>query len=349
MPIFAPILRGTPPEPRSFDYPVEVTGWAQGGTFFRFQLQGTYDDAGVPVPEEICNRLEGIAPGTYISFDIEELRYNAHPGLGQNQNQIDYILAARACRPDLKFGYYSAFLQNANELVFPENGPYRQDRFDMSVANGGMDDLAAVVDFFAPRAYVVYYGPITDSNGDRVNGITANISPRWPPNSFYGFEEWKSYLGWQIDILRTRYPDTPIFPYIAPYTRTNNGEGVYAPPLDINDLFPLPYFEEMVDYTLDVADGAFFFDLVTGYVDENEITDVLIPRLNPLTSPPPEFNNMNISDCIYDQAYPDVYPDAHPCVDIITCSVEYIVTDGNGLESTSVISWQAEPSNDDTE
>jgi len=46
---------------------------------------------------------------------------------------------------------------------------------------------------------------------------------------------------------------------------------------------------------------------------------------------------MNISDCIYGEAYPDVYPDAHPCVDTVSCSVEYIVTDGNGLQSTSTI------------
>ena len=58
---------------------------------------------------------------------------------------------------------------------------------------------------------------------------------------------------------------------------------------------------------------------------------------------------MNISDCIYGEAYPDVYPDAHPCVDTIFCSVEYTVTDGSGLQSTSVISWQAEPPSDNAE
>jgi len=147
MPIFAPILRGTPPVPVGFNYHEVVTNWANGGTLFRNRLDETYDAAGVPIPDEICRVLEGIAPGSYVAIDIEELGYNDHPTPGNNRNQIDYVIAAKACRPDLFIGYFSAFIQSANELVHPANGPNRQAYEDNFVNNGGMDDLAAVVDF----------------------------------------------------------------------------------------------------------------------------------------------------------------------------------------------------------
>jgi len=84
-------------------------------------LDDTYESAGVPIQEEICNVLQDVLPGSYVSFDIEELGYNDHPTLGGNQNQIDYILAAKACRPDLIVGYYSGFIQSPNELAHPAN------------------------------------------------------------------------------------------------------------------------------------------------------------------------------------------------------------------------------------
>jgi len=109
----------------------------------------------------------------------------------------------------------------------------------------------------------------------------------------------------------------PLFPYVAPYTRTNNLAGAYAPPLDPTSLFPVPYFREMVDYVLDTADGAFFFDISAAdhaQSVEDEVLDVLTSSLNPLPTLPPAIDSgIDTSDCIYGEAYPDVYPDAHPC------------------------------------
>lgn len=54
---------------------------------------------------------------------------------------------------------------------------------------------------------------------------------------------------------------------------------------------------------------------------------------------------------VYCNSYLAAYPQVHPCIEEVSCSVEYIVTDGNGLQSTSVITWTSvavpDPPNDD--
>jgi len=244
------------PEGRRF---YDFEGWSNGATAFRErELPGTYDDNGDVVPEVLCEALEIFAPGTYVSFDIEELGFNILPREGQNQQQIDYILAAKQCRPDLKYGYFSAFGQTINPLRLPPGGEVRQTLLDV-LSEG--NDLAEVVDFIAPTSYVTYFGQITDSNGDGANGVPGFISDFWPPNQFYGFEEWAEYTSFIINNLQVY--NKPIFPYVAPYSILNNAAGEYNVGLSNDDLFEIPFFEQMVEHVLSLSEGLFFFDIAS--------------------------------------------------------------------------------------
>jgi len=246
---------GAPVGRRFYDF----DGWSNGATVYRGrELPGTYDDQGNVIPEALCEALQIFPPGAYVSFDIEELGYNVLPRTGQNQQQIDYILAAKQCRPDLKYGYFSTFGQTINALRLPPGGEVRQTLLD--VLSEGFD-LAEVVDFIAPAAYVLYHGQITNADGSGANGVPGFITDFWPPNQFYGFEEWAEYISFLINSLRVY--NRPIFPYVAPYTILNNAAGDYHVGLSNDDLFEIPYFDQMVEHVLSISEGLFFFDLAS--------------------------------------------------------------------------------------
>jgi len=249
-------LQGAPEGRRFYDF----DGWSNGATVYRGrELPGTYDDQGNVIPEALCEALQIFPPGAYVSFDIEELGYNVLPRTGQNQRQIDYILAAKDCRPDLKYGYFSAFGSTVNPLIFPSTSVNRTNLITNLLSEG--NDLAEVVDFIAPSLYVTYYGQLTDVNGERTNGVPPFAANLWPPNQFYGFEEWADYSSFVINSLRVY--NKPIFPYVAPYAIQNNAAGEYHVGLSNDDLFEIPYFEQMVEYILSLSEGLFFFDLAS--------------------------------------------------------------------------------------
>ena len=262
-----------------------VTGWANGGTIYRGDLDDepnpVYDtETGDVIPANLPARLANLPAGALCSVDIEAFGYNGSADTA-GQRQFDMMIECRAERPDCLWGYYSSFARSINSLTL---GPLNENwpsAMQQQVDNSG--PLAGYVDFLAPALYTPFVGVIKDEFGNSPNGVPSWISDNWPNNSSYGFPEWSDMALQRINMCKAY--GKPVYPYMSPYVVQMRDDGTWNVtdnPLD----FPyMGFWGEAVDFILENADGMIYFDLHTasgGHYTievEEEITAVLQSRI----------------------------------------------------------------------
>ena len=255
--------------------------FANGGNIFSGDMNDPpnpmYDIAnGDVIPANLPVRLANLPTGAVCSIDIEAFGYNDYANLA-GQRQFDMMTECRAVRPDCKWGYYSSFARTVNSAaVGPADAAAAQAFWNQVVDSA---ELASYVDFLAPQLYVPYIGPITDGNGDGLNGVPAFISDSWPPNSTYGFTEWSAMAKVRIDACKMY--GKPVYPYMSPYSIQNLDSGAYG----TGDYPYIGFFAEAVDFILDNADGMIFYDFTASdtYTEavKSEIYEVLRVAMGP--------------------------------------------------------------------
>jgi hypothetical protein len=238
--------------------------YSPGGTLNRSKLKGTYDENGEPRfgmikdLSKIVHMARDLPVGRY-NFDIEEHDYNQHAKhLGFRH--YDYLYYWKMARPDCQFGYYSCHGQMDQPLHYPSDvklphhewygvgKSHRQhpNRIKYEKDEHHFDKLNILVDHYSPQLYCPYVGPISTANG-----VPKSIVDMWPEDSSYGFDEWKDWAGWLVDCVGNI---KPVLPYIAPYVIQLDADGRYGTGYR---KYPVPFFSEMVKWTLDNCDGFF--------------------------------------------------------------------------------------------